>query len=132
MRSALTKAETRLWARLKGAACGGFKFRRQHPIGRYFADFACTEARLIVEVDGDVHSSDNARLYDAERTAFLENNGWSVIRFTNEAVLNETSRVIEKIGKALRGLVPARQAPSALSGHLPHSGRTGTGEEISN
>ena len=131
MRKSLTKAEVRLWARLKGQACEGFKFRRQHPVGRFFADFACSEAKLIVEVDGDAHQGIQAQMYDSERTAFLESQGWAVIRFTNAAVLHETSQVVEQIAQSLLILRPHREAPSGLAGHLPHA-QEGTGEEFSN
>jgi very-short-patch-repair endonuclease len=129
MRGSLTKAEVRLWARLKGQACEGFKFRRQHPIGRFFADFACSEAKLVVEVDGDAHQGTQAQMYDNERTAFLESQGWAIIRFTNAAVLHETSRVVEQITQSLLILRSHREAPSGLAGHLPHA-QTGKVEEI--
>ena len=129
LRKSLTKAEVRLWARLKGQACEGFKFRRQHPVGRFFADFACSEAKLIVEVDGDAHQGIQAQMYDSERTAFLESQGWAVIRFTNAAVLHETSQVVEQIAKCLLILRPQQKAPSGLAGHLPHA-QAGTGEEF--
>jgi very-short-patch-repair endonuclease len=129
MRQSLTPAEVRLWARLKGQACEGFKFRRQHPIGPFFADFACTEAHLVVEIDGQIHQSIDAQTYDHERTEYLEMAGWRVIRFTNEAVLHDTYKVVSLIAEAAHALVFKQFAPSAPSGHLPHFGKAETGEE---
>ena len=66
------------------------KFRRQHVIGNYIADFVCLPARLVIEVDGDTHGSDEAQLRDAKRTEEVERAGFRVIRFWNDYVLNDT------------------------------------------
>jgi adenine-specific DNA-methyltransferase len=82
----------------------GFKFRRQVPIGRYFADFACMEARLIIELDGGQHSE---RLeYDAARTEVLEQAGFHVLRFWNHHVLTEFDGVLQEISAVLRSARP--------------------------
>ena len=76
----------------------GFKFRRQVPIDRYFADFACVELRLVVEADGGQHAES---AYDAWRTACLEAEGWHVIRFWNNEVLTNTEGVIDMLLRAM-------------------------------
>ena len=95
-----TDVERKLWSMLRGRQLGGFKFRRQVPIDRYFADFACVEAKLIVELDGGQHADQVA--YDAERTAMLEAWGWRVVRFWNDDVLVNADGVAETILNALR------------------------------
>ena len=82
------------------------KFRRQHPIDRYFADFACEKARLIVELDGAVHDGDEQHLNDHHRQADLERLRWFVLRFRNEAVLNDIQKVLDAI-QAQAGLAGA-------------------------
>ena len=81
MRRALTPPEARLWACLKGGKLGGFKFRRQHPIGPYILDFYCAAARLGVEVDGAVHEQDGQAAHDMRRTAWLADQKIDVVRF---------------------------------------------------
>jgi very-short-patch-repair endonuclease len=97
-------AERRLWQRLRGAQIDGHRFRRQHPIGRYFADFACERLRLILEIDGGIHERDDVVLRDYLRQTELEALGWSVLRFRNEEVLTQPERVIEEIRKHAREL----------------------------
>jgi very-short-patch-repair endonuclease len=75
------------------------KFRRQHPIGHYIVDFACTEHRLVIEVDGSQHFQNFS---DARRTAWLENEGWIVKRFWNTDVLTNTNGVVETILRVLK------------------------------
>lgn len=79
LRSEMTRAEIVLWTRLRRGQLGA-RFRRQLPIGPYIADFACPAARLIVEVDGETHSTDEERAHDARRTAHLAGTGWRVLR----------------------------------------------------
>ncbi len=95
MRREPTKAENLLWQRLRRRQVGDYKFRRQHPIGRYIVDFYCHEARLIIEVDGDVHAFQEA--YDAERAAWLEGQGYQLVRFSNLDVLQNLAGVLEAI-----------------------------------
>ena len=87
-----TNAESRLWAELRNRQLGDFKFVRQEPVGDYFADFLCREARLIVEVDGATHSTDEELHKDVTRTAFLERVGFKVIRVQNDDVLQRNGR----------------------------------------
>jgi very-short-patch-repair endonuclease len=92
-----TEAESVLWERLRNRKLGKLKFRRQHPIDKYIADFYCHELKLIVEVDGEIHQTKEQAEYDALRTNDLESLGLSVIRFTNDQVIHELDKVLEKI-----------------------------------
>jgi very-short-patch-repair endonuclease len=83
LRQAMTDAEVILWRHLRRDEMHGLRFRRQHPIGPFIADFACVPAKLIVEVDGATHGSDAEVAYDKRRTVFLEKRGWRVIRVDN-------------------------------------------------
>jgi len=95
----LTPAEARLWYHLRAKRFGGFKFRKQTPIGRAIGDFTCRAAMLVVEVDGDTHATQAA--YDARRTRTLEAQGWRVIRFTNAEVMGNIDGVLATIRSAL-------------------------------
>ena len=97
-------AERRLWSRLRGARIDGHRFRRQHPIGRYFADFACDQLRLILEIDGGVHDRDDVMLRDHLRQVELESLGWTVLRFRNEEALSWPDRILAAIREHARGL----------------------------
>ena len=101
LRRAQTPAEARLWSKLRGRRLAGFKFVRQESIGPYFADFICRERRLIVEVDGATHSTDEELARDARRTRFLEEEGYRVLRVTNDEVFNNLEGVCETILFAL-------------------------------
>ena len=81
---------------------GGFKFSRQVPIGPYIVDFACREQRLIVEVDGATHSTEEELAHDNRRTEFLKSEGNGVIRFQNDEVLNGMDEVLTLILQTLR------------------------------
>ena len=90
-----TEPERHLWPKLRNRQLGGLKFRRQCPVGRYIADFLCLESKLIVEVDGESHASTQAA--DAGRTAYLENEGFRVIRFSNVEVMGNLEGVLMRI-----------------------------------
>ena len=94
LRQSDNDAEGNLWNELRDRRLNGHKFVRQLPIGPYFADFACRELRLVVEIDGSQHA-DNPR--DAIRDAFMTGNGWSVVRFWNVDVLRELPSVLDTI-----------------------------------
>ncbi len=94
-------AERTLWARLRNYGVGGVKFVRSAPIGPFFADFACRSAKLVVEIDGATHSTDEEVAGDRRRTAFLEALGYRVIRFTNEQVYENAGAVVEEIALVL-------------------------------
>jgi very-short-patch-repair endonuclease len=96
-----TEAEGKLWRHLRNRNLAGFKFRRQHAIGSYIADFACLEKGLLVEVDGGQHVEREEQ--DLVRTRFLEEQGFRVLRFWNHDVLTETEAVLEKIRVELAG-----------------------------
>jgi very-short-patch-repair endonuclease len=99
LRNNATEAERRLWLHLRRCQLGGFKFRRQRPIGRYICDFVCLEASLIVELDGSQHVMQLP--YDLNRDAFLRSVGYRVLRFWNGQVLAETEGVVDTIYEAL-------------------------------
>jgi very-short-patch-repair endonuclease len=105
-----TEAERRLWAVLRRRQLGGFRFRRQTPIGPFVADFVCLSERLIIEVDGGQHTLRAAR--DQARTRWLGAQGFCVLRFWNGDVLRNREGVVEAILQALRtGGSPQRAAP---------------------
>jgi adenine-specific DNA-methyltransferase len=111
LRTEPTDAERRLWHYLRMRQLAGHRFRRQVPIGPYIADFACIEARLIVEVDGGQHLDQLDR--DGRRQHFLAARGFRVIRFWDNAVLKETSAVVQSILRALnKTRVPQTSPPT--------------------
>ena len=105
LRKTMPEAERRLWVRLRNHQLGGFRFRRQHTIGPYIADFASIEARLVIECDGEQHGFDDALIYDAKRDAFLESEGWRVLRFWNREIRDNMDGVLETILDAARNSV---------------------------
>ena len=101
LRASQTDAEARLWQRLRNRNLNGFKFVRQVAIGSYFADFACREARLVVEIDGATHATPEALANDARRTTFMQNLGYRVVRFQNVETVDNLDGVLETILAAL-------------------------------
>jgi len=97
LRHKMTKAEKTLWNELKNRKLMGLKFRRQHPIHIYIADFFCHEKKLIIEVDGGIHEETERKENDLNRSAELDRLGISVIRFSNDQVLNHLDRVLVEI-----------------------------------
>jgi very-short-patch-repair endonuclease len=110
MRREPTLAEDVLWEALRGRRLDGLRFRRQHPVGRFVLDFYCPIHKLVVEVDGDVHDTQQER--DAERTAVIEAHGYRVIRFRNEEVMQNLPRVLARIRTETSSASP----PLLLSG----------------
>jgi len=102
LRRNLTPAEALLWNCLKKSQVEGKKFRRQHSIGPFIADFYCPECRVIVELDGSVHSGQMASERDDKRTAFLERFGIQVLRFKNDDVIQNREWVVEVIRAVLK------------------------------
>ena len=96
-----TPAEQKLWAHLRGNKLNGMKFRRQHAIGNYIVDFCAIKQKLIIELDGSQHLEQEE--YDHERTAYLESQGYKVIRFWNNDVMNDIHGVLRVIDVTLRG-----------------------------
>ena len=97
-----TEAESLLWSVLGGKGIGGEKFRRQHVIGQYIADFVCLNKGLVVELDGHHHSLPPFCEDDAVRTEYLNKEGYCVIRFTNEQVIHYLDNTLEQIRAALQ------------------------------
>jgi len=93
MRKNPTESEKALWNILRKFRYNGYIFRRQHPVDIFIADFYCHKLKLIVEVDGGVHDSEQAVEYDDGRSAELEKYGLSIIRFTNDQVHKEPDKV---------------------------------------
>ena len=115
LRRKMTDAECVLWRQLRGRQIRGAKFRHQHPVGRFIVDFACIEAALIVEVDGGQHAEQGPR--DGARTAWLNRQGFRVLRFWNHEVLANPEGVTETIARALeRGDCPPPNLPPACWG----------------
>ena len=92
-----TVAEDLLWQELRNRKLQGMKFRRQHPINHYVADFFCSEKRLIIEVDGIVHHTKEAKENDEARTKDLASMGIQVLRFTNDEVEKDMNSVLQRI-----------------------------------
>ena len=86
-----------LWSKLRGRQVRDLKFRRQHPIGPYFADFACLEIGLVIELDGGQHAEDDAGSYDQKRSSNMAALGFQTLRFWNNDVLSKTEAVLEKV-----------------------------------
>lgn len=95
LRREATPAEEKLWQILRDRQLCGYKFRRQHAINRFVADFYCARARLILEIDGPVHAFQMEQ--DVERQSILEEMGFRVIRFTNDQVLAHPDQVLAQI-----------------------------------
>ena len=114
LRRDMTDAERLLWRHLRNRELLGHKFRRQHAIGGYIADFICIEAKLIVEADGGQHV-DHAN-EDVERTDDLATLGYRVLRFWNDDVLLHTDAVLEVVIKALEAHPHPRPSPASGRG----------------
>lgn len=97
LRRKAPEAEQALWQALRDRQLDGYKFRRQRPVGRYFADFACIEAQLIVELDGGQHFEPEAMAADANRTADMERLGFHVLRYSDREALTEREAVLTHI-----------------------------------
>ena len=95
-----TRAEARLWSALRNRQVAGLKFRRQVPLGPYVVDFFCLSASLVVEVDGGQHGAPDGRSQDARRTCWLEAQGYRVMRFWNNEVLENLEGVLALILEA--------------------------------
>ena len=102
LRKEMTPAEKILWQELRNNKINGFKFRRQHPINRFIADFFCYEKMLVIEVDGSIHNEVLQKERDEMRTYILNEFGIKVIRFSNDQVVFSLPSVIEKIKNELQ------------------------------
>lgn len=101
-RSKPTEAEEKMWELLRDRRLEKYKFRRQHIIGKYIADFVCLEQKLVIEIDGLIHQLPENKESDEIRTQWLNDNGFRVIRFTNNQVLNDTEGVLNEIRNNLK------------------------------
>ena len=100
LRSQSTSAEIVLWMHLKRRQLDGYRFRRQYGIGPYILDFCCPAAGLAIELDGAVHDTPSAQIYDAARTAALAAEGLRVLRFENRRVFEDLEGVLAEIAAA--------------------------------
>lgn len=101
LRREQTSTEAKLWACLRNRQLGGVKFSRQVAIGPFFADFCCRDAKLIIEIDGVTHETPEELVSDSRRTAWLEAQGYRVIRFCNEELMGDLDAVLERIQLSL-------------------------------
>jgi very-short-patch-repair endonuclease len=101
LRANATEVERRLWAYLRRKHVSGLRFRRQQPIGPYIVDFFCAAAKLIVELDGEQHGTDEAIAYDVARTEWLESRGYRVVRISNAEFLRDPEEVVNAIWRAV-------------------------------
>jgi very-short-patch-repair endonuclease len=97
LRRKMTPSEKLLWQRLRNHKISGLKFRRQHPIRWYIADFYCHEARLVIEVDGPIHQNADRAEHDRQRDGVMEELGIKVLRFSNNQVRFHLPRVLKEI-----------------------------------
>ena len=108
LRRSQTRAEEKLWQHLRNRQLLGFKFRRQVPIDRFIVDFVCFDAKVIVEVDGATHGTQDEVMRDTERTCALESFGYLVLRFRNVDVYENIDGVLDVLARTLQ----LRGAPS--------------------
>lgn len=97
LRNNMTRTEIILWSRLRSKKINGYKFRRQQPLLNYIVDFYCNDLKLIIEVDGEIHSFSEETSYDSKRDSILKINGYHIIRLSNFEVETEINSAINKI-----------------------------------
>ncbi|WP_223033937.1 endonuclease domain-containing protein [Hanstruepera marina] len=97
LRKKLTPAEAFLWTHIKSRQLKGKRFTKQHSIGNYIVDFYCASEKLIIELDGEVHNNPVTQEYDNIRSSYLENLGYTVIRFENKLVFENLPSVLKAI-----------------------------------
>jgi very-short-patch-repair endonuclease len=112
LRRAVTDAERKLWRRLRSLPMDDSHFRRQAPIGPYFADFACHTKRLVIELDGGQHAEEVNVARDKGRDSYMKANGYRVLRFWNNDVMHNLNGVLETIAGVLSAPVPPTPDPS--------------------
>ena len=131
LRHGQTDAEALLWSKLRSRQIGGLKFRRQHPVGPYLADFACIEFGLVIELDGGQHGEAEMIVLDEKRAGHMADLGFQTLRFWNNDVLLQTQAVLEKILQFAGTLTPtlsrkrAREQEgldASIQFPLPHAG----------
>jgi len=109
LRKRLTPQEVRLWVRLRDLKAFGFHFRRQAPVGRYIVDFVSFRSQLIIEADGGQHGMPEGARSDQVRDAFLQSQGFRVLRFWNSDIDGNLAGVMESVLRALRDPPPDMQ-----------------------
>ena len=115
LRHNLTDAEQKLWYHLRAYRFMGRKFKRQKPMGRYVVDFVCLEEKLIIELDGGQHAESVE--YDHVRDSWLRSEGYTVLRFWNNELINEMDGVLEQIRLTLdSGVQTLSPSPSPVNG----------------
>ena len=92
MRADMTETEKILWSELNSKKLDGLRFRKQHPLGRYIADFCCYSVKMVIEIDGGIHSTQKE--YDINRDKHLSAQGYSVLRFTDRQIKENLSEVM--------------------------------------
>ena len=102
LRKRMTPAEVALWSMIRKRQLEGKRFLRQYSVGYYIVDFCCPEHKLVIELDGEVHNSEEAKAYDAARTLFLESVGFTVLRFENFEVFDYPERTLDEIRRYLK------------------------------
>ncbi|MBW2033435.1 MAG: endonuclease domain-containing protein [Deltaproteobacteria bacterium] len=128
----MTDAERLLWQHLRNRQLGGYKFRRQRPIGSYIVDFVCLEKNIVIEVDGGQHAGQMES--DSKRSDYLKEKGYRVMRFWNNEVLKETESVLTVILSSLDGNVTSpspRPSPRGERGNRDKSSLTDVRGRIS-
>jgi very-short-patch-repair endonuclease len=105
LRENSTEAEEKLWLAVRNNQIEGYKFRRQHPLSIYIADFYCHALKLVIEIDGGYHLTEEQQLLDEKRTNDIEFQGLKVIRFTNEEVLLQLPEVLDKLKAFIKMLL---------------------------
>jgi Uncharacterized protein conserved in bacteria len=91
-----------LWQVLRNRKVAGLKFRRQHPLGKFVVDFYCHEAKLVIELDGNIHEMPEVKVYDKDRQETIEQLELTVLRFTNDEIFNNLESVVNKISSHLK------------------------------
>lgn len=104
LRQDQTKQETTVWNLLRNHKINGLKFKRQYPIGNYIVDFVCHEIQLIIEIDGGQHNDDEHKIYDIERSQYLNSRGYTVIRFWNNEIDNNLEGVYQRIIETIENI----------------------------
>ena len=107
LRREMTPQEQQLWQHLRLDQFKGYRFRRQHPIPPYVADFANLRSRVVIELDGSQHDGER----DQARDAFMAAQGWTVLRFSNQQLGADVNYVLERIAHALTTVPPPPSLP---------------------
>ena len=118
LRREQTKAESIFWNAVRNRQFFDLKWRRQVPVDRYIADFLCESKKLIIELDGGQHATDDARRYDEKRSQILQQYGYHVIRFWNDEILNNLNGVLDSLANELGVLNSPHPAAGAACADL--------------